>query len=296
MASSGRLKGSFSPADLPLLNEAAAKIQRFWCSYRDKQLYRMLKSSLCSAEESLSGAILKRICPPEIEIFKDPTMRFKIRFRFGGTEFPPIILFKIFLSGKGVKYMTGKQFIEPGSDAAEDARQRMGNRKFFDQMLVETIQQQTHDVREREDVATLQDYMQLISHVDESPASFGGKANYWRKLSLDALPRHHIMYDIVEYLNRGIPSAKLRKHLPYATSRPQSQKEFVQQIRAISAASVPRSMSGRRSQQSKVRVAQMKRHYGKKETESPTKSEENELEDEALQLYEWTQELNLEHV
>ena len=93
------------------------------------------------------------------------------------------------------------------------------------------------------------------------------------------------MYDIVEYLNRGIPSAKLRKHLPYATSRPQSQKEFVQQIRAISAASVPRqkriergatrkiysvsgyrSMSGRRSQQSKVRVAQMKRHYGKKET------------------------------
>lgn len=38
--------------------------------------------------------------------------------RFGGDKFPPIILFKIFISGRttGVKYLSGKKMIQPASN------------------------------------------------------------------------------------------------------------------------------------------------------------------------------------
>ena len=39
-------------------------------------------------------------------------------FRFGGERFPPIIMFKIFISSaaSGVKYLSGKKMIRPASD------------------------------------------------------------------------------------------------------------------------------------------------------------------------------------
>jgi len=40
-----------------------------------------------------------------------------VLYRFGGTEFPPIIMFKIFVQsgGQGVKYYCGKKVIKPSS-------------------------------------------------------------------------------------------------------------------------------------------------------------------------------------
>ena len=42
-------------------------------------------------------------------------------FRFGGAEFPPIIMFKIFIQsgGQGVKYYCGRKVIKPTSEVVK---------------------------------------------------------------------------------------------------------------------------------------------------------------------------------
>ena len=50
------------------------------------------------------------------------------------------------------------------------------------------------------DIANLQDYMKYLSKVDETSAKAGGKENTWRKLSLESVPRQHIIYDVLTYL------------------------------------------------------------------------------------------------
>ena len=42
-------------------------------------------------------------------------------YRFGGAEFPPIIMFKIFIhsGGQGVKYYCGKKAIKPASEVCD---------------------------------------------------------------------------------------------------------------------------------------------------------------------------------
>ena len=41
-----------------------------------------------------------------------------VLYRFGGAEFPPLIMFKIFIhsGGQGVKYYCGKKVIKPASE------------------------------------------------------------------------------------------------------------------------------------------------------------------------------------
>ena len=48
--------------------------------------------------------------------------------RFGGLEFPPTVMFKVFLTSgsSSVVYMSGKKMILPASEAAVDACERMG--------------------------------------------------------------------------------------------------------------------------------------------------------------------------
>ncbi|XP_062521541.1 uncharacterized protein CXorf58 homolog [Corticium candelabrum] len=303
--------------------EASKKIQRCWCSYRDRQLFKMLKSAVCVAEQSLSCEVLKRVCPAEFDLLKDPAMNTKIKFRFGGQNFPPIVLFKIFVGGDGtgIHYMTGKRLIEPASEAAEDARRMMGNRKFFDQMLLDTIQQQRPGGGDEAEITTVKDYMQVLSHVDESPASLGGKANMWRKLTLDSLPRQTIMYDVVEYLSSRVQSSRLQKEMhSLISSRSPSRKQQTNQIRAhsnsgITSAKVSRNLgglhnsSGRGSRQARHRVLQMRKLYeefAREDTCSPAvvpfaidqveQLSEKDLEEQADQLYEWTQDLNIDSV
>jgi hypothetical protein len=43
--------------------------------------------------------------------------------------------------------------------------------------------------------------VQLLSHVDESPAFLGGKANTWRKLTLDCNVTDHDHCTIIESNN-----------------------------------------------------------------------------------------------
>ena len=76
--------------------------------------------------------------------------------------------------------------------AARDACDLMGHRKFYDQMIQDVIQHDTHKITGEVDITTLKDYMQYISLMDETPSYMGGKDNSWRKLTLEGM--HLTMY------------------------------------------------------------------------------------------------------
>jgi len=70
--------------------------------------------------------------------------------------------------------------------------------------------------------------------MDETPSYLGGKGNYWRQLSLEALPRQSIMYDIMEYLRTKLPSARLQTEMPVLMSRPVTEDIQLEQFRVVS--------------------------------------------------------------
>lgn len=88
------------------------------------------------------------------------------------------------MAGGGVKYISGRCLIKPASEAAEDSRRQMGNRKFYDQILLDACHHQQLKVTDEVDVTTMKEYMQYAANMDESPAYLGGKENAWRKMNL----------------------------------------------------------------------------------------------------------------
>ncbi|XP_071085227.1 uncharacterized protein CXorf58-like [Haliotis cracherodii] len=312
-----------------LIRQAAASIiERAWIAFRDRQMFCLLKHSICAAENSLSHEILRKVCPKEAVFLKDKSLQIKVRFRFGGSEFPPMIFFKIFYNtdGKGIKYISGKKMIKPASEAAEDSLRLMGNRLFYEQMLQDSIFQQQYNISDEVDVTTLKDYMQYLANVDETPAYMGGKENYWRKLTLDVLPRHTIFYDVIEYAYNNKMTPRLQEELPLLVSRPVTQEIQVEQLRSIGLMRTPLvpmptpksgkmsalnpHISGRRSKKAISRAVKMRMMLGldgegvcgeraaahyvdcyNPDGELPTQAQED-WEHEASKLYEWTQELS----
>ncbi|XP_071477892.1 uncharacterized protein CXorf58-like [Diadema antillarum] len=262
---------------------AARTIERSWCAYRDKQMFRLLKHAICAAEHSMTFEILRKICPTEAELLKDKSMKTRVRFRFAGSEFPPVILFKIYThtEGRGLKYLSGKKVIKPASEAASDACKEMGNRKFYDQMIADTCQYERDKITDEVDVTTVKDYMQYLSNLDEMPAYMGGRENLWRRLDLNVLPRTTILYDIIDYLSRGSPSDRLRPEIPVLTARPITQEMQLKHIKLISklrtpflpsippgtltsSRATPTSSPGvtsRRSRQARQRASRMRKLY-----------------------------------
>ncbi|XP_030837862.1 putative uncharacterized protein CXorf58 [Strongylocentrotus purpuratus] len=279
---------------------AARSIERCWCSYRDKQMFKLLKHAVCAAEHSMTYEILRKVAPNEAHLLKDKSMKARVRFRFAGSEFPPVILFKIFThtEGHGLKYFSGKKIIKPASDASADACREMGHRKFYDQMLADTCQHERDKITDEIDVTTVKDYMQYLSNLDEMPAYMGGRENLWRKLDLNVLPRTTILYDIIDYLNRGSMSDRLRPEIRLLTSRPLTQEMQLKHIKLISklrtplltpipAGSLPPSrgpspgVTSRRSRQAKQRASKMRKMY-MSPTEDPDMVPQNTARTERL--------------
>ncbi|XP_048397126.1 uncharacterized protein CXorf58 homolog isoform X3 [Stegostoma tigrinum] len=104
-------------SDITDQNFAAQIIQRSWCSYRNKQLFRLLKHTICAAEHCLTTNILRKLQLSDVELLKDTSLSHKIRFRFAGEEFPPILVFKIFQHSGSCKnhYISGKRIIRPAT-------------------------------------------------------------------------------------------------------------------------------------------------------------------------------------
>ncbi|XP_013415353.1 putative uncharacterized protein CXorf58 [Lingula anatina] len=270
---------------------AARIIERTWLSYRDRQMFRLLKHAICAAENSLTYEILRKISPQEAELIRDPSLGVKVRFRFGGEEFPPMIYFKNYTTSKGVQYLSGKRVIKAGTEAAQDACDLMGNRKFLDQIIVDAVHHEQFKITDEIDVTTLKDYMQYLSKLDETPHYLGGRENLWRKLTLNSLPRTTIFFDVVDYLYHHRMSPRLKKELPQLLSRPITQETQLQHIKIISRlrtpavteapGPTPRStrysresskLTGRRSKQAQMKAAKMRRMYGMESRSEMTSS------------------------
>ncbi|XP_075769421.1 uncharacterized protein CXorf58 homolog isoform X4 [Pelodiscus sinensis] len=276
------LSGARYPARLTEEELAAKTLQRAWWSHIDRRLFRLLTQTIRAAEYCITYEIVRRVSPLEAELIKDPSMQCKVRFRFAGHKFPPFIVFKIFrhTGGQGSKYLSGKRTISPASEAAVDACKLMGHRKYYDQMIWDELQYQNHKIIDETDVATVKDYMQYISNLDETPAYFGGRDNRWRKLSLENFPKTMIMYDIMDYAQSGTLSNRLKEKLTFLLLRPQNEETRHDQLMTVSQVRSPtpcpptatsscRSYrpsllprpSARRSHQARQKVAKMKKVY-----------------------------------
>jgi len=316
--------------------KAARIIENAWCKYRDVQMFRLLKHAVCAAEHSLSNEVLKKISPNEANLLNDPCLNVKVKFRFGGEEFPPVILFKVYtqsIQKNATKYMSGKKVIQPASTAAREACDQMGNRMFYHQIIVDALQNKKGGVYHETDVVTLKDYMQYSSLLDELPARLGGRANTWRRLNLENLPRHNILYDVVNYATSQKMSQRLLKELPVLLQKPSTQSiqlkhlEILSKISSPDPSSVNQStmysssqfkvseprISSRRSKNAIQKVAKMKKAYTFARSETLTteadvlpsasnrtysmKEEIQEInaefEDQANDLYLWTQNLSI---
>nr|XP_006213069.1 putative uncharacterized protein CXorf58 homolog [Vicugna pacos] len=143
---------------------SAHRIQRAWLSHLDKTVFQLLKYTVCAAEYHVTHEILKKVSPLEAELVKDPCMKCKVRFRFSGETFPPLIVFKIFLhtEGHGYKYFSGKNLLKPSSEAVVDACKMMGEKKFYHQIMEDEHLFQKFKITDKIDIVTLKDYVQEL--------------------------------------------------------------------------------------------------------------------------------------
>ncbi|XP_040597271.1 putative uncharacterized protein CXorf58 [Mesocricetus auratus] len=278
---------------------SATKIQKAWFTYVDKTLFKLLKHTVCAAEYCVAHELLKKVSPIEAALVKDPSMKCKVRFRFGGETFPPFIVFKIFFKndGHGYKYFSGKDLLKPSSKAVADAYKIMGERKFCQQIMEDEHLFQKFKVTDRMDVVTVQDYMQYCSLMDKTPASSGGKNNHWRRLNLRYIPKTMMMYDIVDYAESGVISNRLQKEMKYLLQKPRTEAMRQHQLQIVSKVRCPSITTvcpfyqpweqqgkmkhlGRRSKQAQKKVEQMKKAYmtDKKEKASSKEAQEDESE------------------
>ncbi len=162
---------------------AGRRVMRAWRSFRDRRVFAYLRHAVCRAEESLTHQVLRKISPIEAFILRDPTLHARLRFRFGGSSFPPVILYKIFVNAN-VQYVAGTTQILPGSKAAEDACDRMGERKYFDLVLAD-IENCTpladSRLAEAQDIP-VQARLKEHGQGDQHPIWLGGRGNGWRML------------------------------------------------------------------------------------------------------------------
>nr|XP_060626092.1 uncharacterized protein CXorf58 homolog isoform X1 [Anolis sagrei ordinatus] len=144
--------------------QAVNLIQKFWWTHIRKRLFKLLKHTIRAAEHCISHEILKRVSPLEAELLKEPTIQYKVRFRFAGTVFPPFIVFKIFFTpgNQGNQYMSGKTVITSTTKAAVDACKLMGYRKYYNQMLWDELQYKKYGIMDEIDIATIRDYVQSL--------------------------------------------------------------------------------------------------------------------------------------
>lgn len=195
------------------LHQSATIIARSWRSYFRKKVFRVLKDNLYKAERAMTVEILKRLAPTEAQFISDTVAQPRVRFRFGGVTFPPIMFYKIYSRGRNVHYFSGRRIIEPGSKAAVDACRVMGVRLYTELVVSETNQPDPIDVTNR------LEYVQYMNSVDNLPARFGGRNNDWRVLNFDDFQSREIYFE--KSLSKiNLHQRKRRKRPPKPIQKP----------------------------------------------------------------------------
>ncbi|KAJ1548196.1 putative protein CXorf58 [Cladochytrium tenue] len=179
-------KGGGQPPDgfwerIDRLHRAATTIARAWRSCLRRRVFRSLKHNLYRAERAMAAEILRRVSPREAEFLLDHVSQPRVRFRFGGTTFPPQMYYKVFAQGRKIQHISGESIFVSGSKAAKDACKVMGVRLFRELVATST------SMPDKVDVINRMEYVQYSNYLDELPARLGGRNNGWRLLRLDNL-------------------------------------------------------------------------------------------------------------
>lgn len=82
-------------ARLYLVNTAARIIQRAWQSFRNKRIYRFYRDLIQFRERGDPKEMLRAINPREAQL-ADAAAGVHVRFRLGGSMFPPLVFYKIY--------------------------------------------------------------------------------------------------------------------------------------------------------------------------------------------------------
>ncbi|KAM3144218.1 hypothetical protein pb186bvf_003680 [Paramecium bursaria] len=78
--------------------QAVKKIQGLWRSYTNKKIFKYYKDIVLFKCKGNPARLLKAINPNEAQLL-DAASRAHVRFRLGGSNFPPVIYYKIFNHG-----------------------------------------------------------------------------------------------------------------------------------------------------------------------------------------------------
>jgi hypothetical protein len=146
----------------PSRSNAALMIQTFYRSYRNRQTFKTIKSVLAQAEETITKKVLKQVNPSEAHLINDPSLRARVRFRLGGSSWPPIVLYKIYTSVP-FRYIDGKVITSNYGGKIENQY-----------------------------IYTRREYQQFIACLDKKPVRAGGRGNSWRPLFRSAQKVHSI--------------------------------------------------------------------------------------------------------
>jgi len=73
---------------------AAAKIQRCWRRWKDRKTFLKLKEIASFLEKHAKSRLIRK---EEVEILSDNAVGAKLRLRFSGSEYPPSLVYKIFV-------------------------------------------------------------------------------------------------------------------------------------------------------------------------------------------------------
>ncbi|XP_046695841.1 uncharacterized protein CXorf58 homolog isoform X4 [Silurus meridionalis] len=138
----------------------ARRIQDCWRSHQNRKVFQLLMRTVCSAEACLTPALLQQLSPQEANLLRDPSLQCKVRFRFAGPLFPPVIVFKVFHTGRGGSYLSGKKLFQPSNQATADTCRMMGNRKFMNLMMEDENHWQGRTIWHPAEVMCTRDYMQ----------------------------------------------------------------------------------------------------------------------------------------
>eukprot|EP00039_Didymoeca_costata_P003160 m.65619 g.65619 ORF g.65619 m.65619 type:complete len:349 (+) comp11748_c0_seq2:190-1236(+) len=202
---------------------AASTISLWWRGIYSRRMFDRLKHALILAEKAMVHDVIHHVVPSEAALLSDPTIRPVLRFRFGGSdgEFPPVVLFKVFLATKKgdaanttLVYMNGRKMIRPASEAAKDAYRLMGRRKFIEQMVQDEVQRAFVGNIDEDCIVTLQDYLEYTNIVDNQPASLGGRGNDWRVLHTSDAKQQGLLYDLSNYFRGEAASHALQQRIP----------------------------------------------------------------------------------
>eukprot|EP00667_Euglena_gracilis_P011496 EG_transcript_11750 len=94
-------QGRAPPAPRPLYRSrrdvAAAKIQSLWRSHMDRLVFQYYLD-LVRFREAADARTLLRVINPKEAALVDPATPIFLRFRLGGSAFPPIVYYKVFLN------------------------------------------------------------------------------------------------------------------------------------------------------------------------------------------------------